>query len=132
MIILDTQALVWLLFDDPKLGRQARQVIGSNWPSGEVAVSSITYWEVAMLHDKGRLALLVDIGSWRMSLLEDGLAEVPVDGAITVRAALLTDIHGDPADRIILATALEGHQLVTADQRMLGWPGSLNRLDARE
>ena len=85
-----------------------------------------------MLHDKGRLALLVDIGSWRMSLLEQGLVEVPVDGGIAVRAGLLQEMHGDPADRIIVATALEGHRLVTADQRMLDWPGNLSRLDARE
>ena len=132
MIVLDTQALVWLLFDDPRLGRQTHQVIDRNWQSGEAAVSAITFWEVAMLHDRGRLALLVDIGSWRMSLLEDGLVEVPVDGGIAVRAGLLQEMHGDPADRIIVATALEGHRLVTADQRMLDWPGSLSRLDARE
>ena len=132
MIILDTQALVWLLFDDPRLGRQSRHVIEGAWPEGQAAVSAISFWEVAMLHEKGRLALLVDPGSWRANLLDDGLAEVPVDGAIAVRAGLLRDLHGDPADRIIVATALEGHRLVTADQRLLDWPGSLNRLDARE
>jgi PIN domain nuclease of toxin-antitoxin system len=47
-------------------------------------------------------------------------------------AALPDSFHRDPADRIIVATALEGHRLVTADQRMLDWPGNLNRLDARE
>ena len=85
-----------------------------------------------MLHNKERLALLADIGSWRMSLLEEGLVEIPVDGGIAVRTGLLQEMHGDPADRIIVATALEGHRLVTADQRMLDWPGSLSRLDARE
>lgn len=132
MIILDTHVLLWLLFDDRRLGRQTRQVIDRTWPAGEAAVSAITFWEVAMLHNKERLALLADIGSWRMSLLEEGLVEVPVDGGIAVRAGLLQEMHGDPADRIIVATALEGHRLVTADQRMLDWPGSLSRLDARE
>ncbi len=41
-------------------------------------------------------------------------------------------MHGDPADRLIVATALGGHQLLTADQRILNWPGPLSRLDARE
>ena len=48
------------------------------------------------------------------------------------RGGLLPDLHGDPADRLILATALEGHQLVTADVRLLDWPGAVRRLDARE
>ena len=41
-------------------------------------------------------------------------------------------MHGDPADRLIVATALEGHRLVTGDQRLLDWPGRLERIDARE
>ena len=42
----------------------------------------------------------------------------------------LVDFHRDPADRIIVATALQGHQLVTEDRRILAWPGPLNRLRA--
>ena len=83
-----------------------------------------------MLCAKGRLELLVDLGTWRMSLLNEGLVEVPVDGEIAARASSLRDMHGDPADRMIVATALAGHQLVTADRRILGWSGRLNRLDA--
>ena len=60
------------------------------------------------------------------------MIEIPVSGAIGIRAALLPDMHGDPADRIIVATALEGHQLITADERMLAWPGKLNRVRATE
>ena len=41
-------------------------------------------------------------------------------------------MHGDPADRIIVSTALDGHRLVTGDRLILNWPGHLNRLDARE
>lgn len=55
---------------------------------------------------------------------------MPVDGNIGVRAAELTGFHGDPADRIIVATALGGHQLVTADRRILEWSGAVNRLRA--
>ena len=63
--------------------------------------------------------------------MHQGLAEIPLDGDITVRAGLLPDMHGDPCDRLIVATALEGHALVTADERILTWPGQLSRLDAR-
>ena len=69
--------------------------------------------------------------SWREELLQSGIVEIPVNGVIAARAALLTGMHGDPADRIIVATALEGHRLLTADTRILNWPGQLNRLDAR-
>ncbi len=97
-----------------------------------VAVSAITFWEVGMRVQKGQLDLGFDLHTWRRNLLEEGLFELAVDGDVAVRAGLLSNMHGDPADRIIVATALEGHQLVTADRRILDWPGHLIRLDATE
>ena len=81
---------------------------------------------------KGHLEFLLDLDAWRRELLDQGLIEIPVDGAIAARAGLLADMHGDPADRLIVATALQGRQLVTADGRILDWPGPLSRLDATE
>ena len=130
MILLDTHVLIYLLFEESRLGRQTRQLIAEAWPANDVAVSAITFWEVAMLHEKGRMTLLKNIESWRTSLLEDGLLEIAVTGQIGIRANALPDFHPDPADRIIVATALEGHQLITADRRILDWPGPLNRLNA--
>ena len=132
MILLDTHVLVWLLSDNRRLGKQAREAVDRSWARGEAAVSAITFWEVAMLQNGGRLSLLADIGPWRTSLLEEGLVEIAVDGEVGIRAGLLQDLHGDPADRLIVATALEGHQLVTADHRLLEWPGRLSRLRATE
>lgn len=85
-----------------------------------------------MLHEKRRLTLLRDVASWRKELLQDGLVEFPIDGEIGIRAAHLTDFHADPADRIIVATALDRHRLVTADRLILDWSGQLSRMDARE
>ena len=65
-------------------------------------------------------------------MLEAGLKEMPVDGQIGIRANNLPNFHPDPADRIIVATALQGHRLVTADELILRWNGSLDLLDARE
>ena len=84
-----------------------------------------------MLKRKGRIQFTEDVASWRLSQLDQGLVESPVTGLVGIRAAELADLHGDPADRIIVATALEGHRLLTADTRILNWPGQLNRLDAR-
>ena len=132
MILLDTHALIWLLLDDPRLGRQTRQIIASAWADNQAAVSAISFWEIAMLCAKGRLELLVNAETWRAGLLTEGLIEIAVDGGAALRAGSLRDLHGDPADRIIVATALTGHQLVTADRRILDWPGRLRRLNATE
>ena len=130
--MLDTQALVWLLFDDPRLGQQARLEIDRAWLEDDAAVSAMTFWEIALLHQGRRLTLLRDIGAWRETVLQTGLTEIPVDGAIGIRANELEDFHRDPADRIIVATALGGHRLVTSDRRILDWSGQVERLDARE
>ena len=132
MLILDTQALVWSVADDGKLGDTARRAIDDAWSHGAAAVSAITFWEIAMLQAKGRLDFVTDFGTLRASLFQDGLHEIPVDGAIGIKAAQLPDFHGDPADRIIVATALDDHQLVTSDRTILDWNGNLGCLDARQ
>jgi len=99
---------------------------------GSAAVSAISFWEVGMRLRKGGLDMRIDLGAWRRDLLNEGLVEIPVDGAIAARAGLLPELHGDPADRLIVATALEGHRLMTADRLVLDWPGPINRINAAE
>jgi PIN domain nuclease of toxin-antitoxin system len=85
-----------------------------------------------MLKDKRGIQFPSDILLWRLEQLTQGWIEIPVTGEIAIRAGLLADIHGDPADRIIVATAMEGHRLITSDQRILAWPGQVSCLDARQ
>ena len=132
MILLDTHVLVWFCHGRSQLGRHARGTIEREWQAGTAAVSTITFWEAGLLQGKGRVTLTADLAAWRAALLRDGLVEIPGDGATAARAGVLRDLHGDPADRLILATALEGHQLITADTRLLDWPGDVARLDARK
>ena len=132
MILLDTHVLLWHEKGDRRLGIQTRERFVHEVAQGGLAISSISFWEVGMEIQKGRLAFRLDLATWRQDLLEQGLAEIPIDGRIAARAGLLPDLHGDPVDRLIVATALEGHTLVTADRLILDWPGNLNRLDARE
>lgn len=132
MMLLDTHVLVWLRTDASQMGREALGVVDRAWLAGEAAVSAITFWELAILVAKGRMSLPDDVASWRRLNLRQGLSEIPVDGEIGARAGSLAGLHGDPADRIIVATAMEGHRLVTADQRILDWSGPLQRLDARQ
>ena len=132
MRLLDTHILIWQEQGDLRLGPQTRRAIARALQEDRAAVSAISFWEVGMRVQKGRLDFLLDLSAWRRDLLNLGLIEIPVDGGIATRAGQLPDIHGDPADRIIVATAPAGHQLVTADGKILGWPGPLNRLDARD
>ena len=128
MILLDTHVLLWQEGGDQRLGAQARRLLERALRENNLAVSAISFWEVGMRVQKGRL----DLDAWRRDLLTEGLFEIPVDGTIAARAGLFSDMHGDPADRLIVATALEGHRLMTADRLILDWPGPINRLDATE
>ena len=130
LLLLDTSALLWMRLGDDRLGSLASREIERAWQSDELAVSAISFWEVAMLVDKGRIKLANDVRAWRHEHLEAGVVEIPVDGEIGIRAVGLTDFHADPADRLIVATALAGHRLVTSDRRILEWPGRLSRLNA--
>jgi PIN domain nuclease of toxin-antitoxin system len=65
-------------------------------------------------------------------MLAQGLREVAVDGDIALSAAELAGLHGDPADRMIVATAIANDAvLLTADDDILRWRGSARRMDAR-
>lgn len=97
-----------------------------------MAVSAISFWEVAMLAERGRIRMRRSVPGWRASLLQAGVEERPLDGAVSVRAALYAELHGDTADRFVLASAeVSGATLLTADQRLLAWRGPIERLDAR-
>lgn len=82
MIVLDTHALIWMSADDPALGLQSRQRISESWRTGGIAVSAISFWECALLEQRGRIVLPVAIEVWRAELLAAGLAEIPLDGRI--------------------------------------------------
>ncbi len=132
MIVLDTHVLVWAAADERKLGRKARALIDRLWDGGEVAVCAMTFWEIALLQSKGRIRLPTDAGDWRAQRLAAGLVELPVNGAIGIHAVELRGLPDDPADRLIVATALaQGAALMTADDKLLSWPHALERHDAR-
>ena len=132
MILLDTHALYWADGNDRKLGKKARAALQRAWQKGRVAVSAITFWEIGALAAKKRLRLPMPTAEWRTEVLEAGVIELPLDGAIALRSLDLANLHDDPADRFIAATALvHGATLMTADQRLLDWKHPLERIDAR-
>lgn len=132
MILLDTHVLLWLDRDDAQLGHQARKSIAQAWERCQVAVSVISFWEADMLNRRGRIHLGLPPERWRADWLEAGLLELPLEGGIALQAVELDAFHADPADRFIAASAIwHSATLLTADQAILNWPGSLERLDGR-
>jgi PIN domain nuclease of toxin-antitoxin system len=132
LIVLDTHVLLWLDRHDPSLGRKAIAIATEGLAAVALAVSAITFWKIALLLRKRRLQLKLPVARWRRDFVNQGLVEIPVTGAIGIAAAGLQGFHPDPADRLIVATVQKlGGTLLTADERILGWPGHLDRRDAR-
>jgi len=91
---------------------------------GALLLSAISIWEVAMLESKGRLELFSGCEHWvRNALATPGLTLVPLTPEIAIHSTRLPgEVHGDPADRIIAATArLMGARLATNDQKLIDY-----------
>jgi PIN domain nuclease of toxin-antitoxin system len=132
LILLDTHCLIWMDQADPRMGRSARGLADAAIKVGELAVSVISFWEIALLVTRGRLRVREPATRWRRELLERGMVELPIGGGTCIAAAQLQGFHADPADRFMVATAQAvGARLVTADERILAWTGQLDRHDAR-
>jgi PIN domain nuclease of toxin-antitoxin system len=126
LIVLDTHALVWWLTQAPGLSPAAKRAIGRNAGSGEIVVSAISILEIATAVRRGRLQFSVPLDQWladTRSLPE--LRVEPVSAEIAALAGSMPEpMHGDPADRLIAATAtLLGAALVTGDERLRAVPG---------
>jgi len=121
VIVLDTHAWVWFLSDPERLPGRAREAISAAKESAEILVSSISAWEVALLVARKRLGLSLGLTEWiaRAEALPF-LRFIPVDNAIAIASVLLPrPIHADPADRIIIATAISFHApVVTKDRKI--------------
>lgn len=113
--VFDTHVWVWSAAGDPR-AEKLRDF------SGTAIVSAISQWEVSMLAMKGRLILKPDEESWFSANLASPVSLAPLTAEIALTSCRLPDFHGDPADRIIVATAMTmGIPLITADQEIIRW-----------
>lgn len=122
LLLLDTHTLVWSINEGSKLGKEAKESIRVAGDEGRILISAITPWEVSLLVSKGRLTLGADVMDWvRDALTIPGLTLVPLEPEIAVASVRLPfDMHPDPADRILVATARRlSATLVTADRALL-------------
>ena len=125
MILLDTHALIWWRDDSGKLSKNALAAVDKEAKNGTVSISAFSFWEIALLVEHHRLTLPSDLQTW-MAAIEaiNGMKFIPVDHQIAVASVQLpVGLHKDPADRILVATAmLLNIPIVTADQKMHAYP----------
>ena len=114
IVVADTHAWLWWVADRSKLSRAAKRALAR---ADRIAVSPISAWEIAMLVLRGRLRLDTEVRAWVTAAVEADRVELaPLTADVAVTAASLSALHADPADRIIVATALENRApLVTRD-----------------
>jgi PIN domain nuclease of toxin-antitoxin system len=121
-ILLDTHILVWLLDDSERIGESVHTQIQQAADEDSLFVSAITPWEIAMLVAKGRLRLGQDVGEWLATALSlPGIRLEPLSPSVAVASTRLPwEVHPDPADRILLATARHLDAiLITVDGKLL-------------
>jgi PIN domain nuclease of toxin-antitoxin system len=130
VILLDTHVVIWLS-TDTKFGKRSMAMAEAALAEDRLAVSAISFWEIAMLIGKGRLRALTSAAQQRTKILAEGIREMPLSGEICILAGELENLHTDPADRLIAATAITLEAtLVTADDRLLRWRHKLHRQNA--
>jgi PIN domain nuclease of toxin-antitoxin system len=123
--VLDTHALIWWADDNPKLTKKARQAAAAAARRRELVASAMSVFELITLERRGRINLKIPVTEWLNSLRTlPELTIQPVTDEIAERAGGFGDVFpGDPADRLIAATALVlDAPLITADTKLHGLP----------
>ncbi|MBN2357431.1 type II toxin-antitoxin system VapC family toxin [candidate division KSB1 bacterium] len=126
MIVLDTH--VWLFWTNDSIDQLSKRALKTIQSQDTLGVSVISCWEIAMLVAKERLRLTLDIQLWvNQALLYPKIKLLPLDADIAVSATRLPgQFHGDPADRMIVATCLRHNlPLISKDDRIRSW-GNVN------
>lgn len=124
MIVLDTHALLWWTLDPEKLSERAELIL-EGARSHTVFASAISIWELGIKVKRGRLELPISVEEFARRLEEGNVVElIPVDTNIWLRSLALPWEHPDPADRVIVATALgKNLPLLTKDEAIHAFAG---------
>lgn len=129
-LLLDTHIALWSLSDDPRLSRQARDLILD--PANEVCVSAVTLWEIAIKHGLGRggqNAMPISAAEAQALFAASGYTLVPITPEQTVLVGALPPIHADPFDRLLVAQGMtDGFRLVTHDAVLASYDASILRV----
>jgi PIN domain nuclease of toxin-antitoxin system len=124
-LLLDTHCWVWLEFGhQDRFSRSGFVAFREAAERRKLLVSVISIWEVGMLEAKGRIELFMPCDEWiKRALATPGLALAPLTPEIALDSTRLPgDLHGDPADRILVATARRmGARILTKDRRLISY-----------
>jgi PIN domain nuclease of toxin-antitoxin system len=106
-VLLDTHVWVWWLTPDSPLSIAERSALDAKAGRGELFLAAVSLWEVQMLAAKRRLLLPLRFSDWLTQAADERMISViPLDvDVILALDALPKSFHGDPADRLIVATA---------------------------
>ena len=130
-LLLDTHVALWLDSGDRRPSPATRALIDGSWqPGGMIYLSAVTAWEIALLVDTGRIELDLPAEAWVERFLDrPGIEPVPLNHRAACRAYRLPHLeHRDPADRLLVATAIElACPLVTYDERIVRFATSHGR-----
>ena len=122
-LLLDTQVMLWWLFDDPRLGADSRDLLASS----PCIVSVASIWEVAIKYRIGKLEVSPIV--FRDQSIAAGADLLPVLDQHVIETAQLPLLHQDPFDRLLIAQArVEGLMAVSSDRQWSGYDVSLHRL----
>ena len=130
---MDTHVWIWWNMHPQKLSKKVRTLLSSPKRYEELLLSAISPWEFSKLLEKERIGISCNPEEWIAEALDmSKLRLVPLTPTIAYRSTSLPQpFHGDPADRMIVATALEqGATLITADKKILGWNKLKQKIDA--
>jgi len=123
LLLLDTHCWIWAQLGlIQQLSRAALQSIRDAEREGNLRISVISIWELAMLEKRGRVALPMNVQTWmEQALSKPGIAVTPLTPEIAIESVHLPgEIHGDPADRMLVATArVLSARLVTKDAQLI-------------
>jgi PIN domain nuclease of toxin-antitoxin system len=123
LLLLDTHCWIWAQLGLlQNLSRAALQSIKNAEREGNLRISVISVWELAMLEQRGRIALPMNVRTWvDQALSKPGISVAPLTSEIAIESVNLPgELHGDPADRMLVATArMLGATLLTKDARLI-------------
>lgn len=116
-VLLDTNALLWLLTDPNRMNSGVLGVLED--PATEVFVSTASAWEVAIKSQSGRLDGDALLSSWDDIMEAADLRQLPIDAGDAIAAGMLAWEHRDPFDRMIVAQATRrGLSVATSDRQL--------------
>ncbi len=123
-ILLDTHVWIWAMVGDSRLKKQFQNAFKRASEANGILVSSMSIWEIGMLVEKKRIEIDMDVLDWVEQALDvPGVELCSVTPKIAIQSTrLVGEVHGDPIDRLLIATASEENAvLITCDRKILDY-----------